>query len=145
VRAQLRPGVYLTWALATAGLVALVGGGLTSLVLLLLWGLSSGSSTAESAGSGGAAGKKGAGGKPAGGRASDEVSSEAGWSEVSSGARRSLPPRIALAGVHRMPPQCSSAGIICNSAGKACKRGICSAAVQDRHACAWASTCGAPG
>ena len=84
--AQMRPGVYLTWGLALTGLVALIGGGVASLVLLLLWGLSSSGSSADSTAGGGGGGAKEAGGKPKGGRASEEVSSEAGWSEVSSGA-----------------------------------------------------------
>ena len=71
---QVRPGDVMTYILAVMGLMALLGGGLTSLALLLIWGISRQPSASTD---------QRQGGKTA---HSDEVSSEAGWSEVSSGA-----------------------------------------------------------
>jgi hypothetical protein len=63
----------LTYILAVVGLAAFLGGGLTCLGLLVMWGMSR---RAASSTPGRQTGK---------GPHSDEVSSEAGWSEVSSG------------------------------------------------------------
>ena len=66
----------ITYILAIMGLTAFIGGGLTSLALLLIWGIFSrpAASTDHRQAS-----------KTA---RSDEISSEAGWSEVSSGAQQ---------------------------------------------------------
>lgn len=68
---QVRPGTTATYILGTAGLLAFCSGGLASLALLAIWGVSRPRENSHQTGKA---------------RQYDEVSSEAGWSEVSTGA-----------------------------------------------------------
>lgn len=70
IAAQIRPGTVATYVLSITGLAAFCGGGLASLGLLAIWGISK--PRPDQASSSKA-------------RQYDEVSSETGWSEVSTG------------------------------------------------------------
>ena len=70
--AQIRPGTVATYALGLVGLAAFCGGVLASLLLLTMWSISRRHEDTTTR----AVDKS---------RQYDEVSSEAGWSEVSTG------------------------------------------------------------